>query len=321
MTNSTYRNPMTNNLQQYLNFLPEVSTALSRKSPVVALETAVVTHGLPQPHNYQLAKDLENVVRSHGAVPAVIGLLDGQIHIGLTDDQLKALSALTQRTRKISHRDFAIALSQKINGGTTVAGTLIAAKLAGIKVFATGGIGGVHRDSRFDISADLPELSRCPLIVVCSGAKSILDLPATLEYLETAGIPILGYQTTEFPAFFSRESGLGVDATVETPDEIVEIARAHWGIGLNSAILVVVAPPASTALPRDQIEDTIEKALSEARELNISGSKVTPFLLEKVKELSKGASLESNLDLLKHNAEIAAQIAAKLAPGPETRSI
>lgn len=308
-------------LRNYLHLLPEVSAALSQNAPVVALETAVVTHGLPQPHNYQLAKDLDTVVRSHGATPATIALLDGKIHIGLSDLELKTLSALEHSTRKISHRDFGIALAQKINGGTTVAGTLVAAKLAKIKVFATGGIGGVHRNAHFDISADLPELSRSPLIVVCSGAKSILDLPATLEYLETAGVPILGYQTTEFPAFFSRESGLKVDASVNTPAEVVEIAQAHWGIGLNSAILVVVPPPASTALPRDQIESTIEAALAEAQGLGISGSTVTPFLLEKVKELSKGASLQANLALLKNNAAIAAQIASTLTPSTKNRLI
>ncbi len=313
--------PITLNLKKYLSFSPEVSKALSRNAPVVALETAVVTHGLPQPQNYQLAKDLEKAVKSYGATPAIIGLLDGKIHIGLSDPELKSLANLSQNTRKISRRDFAIALSQKINGGTTVAGTLIAAKAAGIKVFATGGIGGVHRNSHFDISADLPELSQSPLIVVCSGAKSILDLPATLEYLETAGVPIIGYQTTEFPAFFSRESGLNVDASVETPAEVVEIAKAHWGIGLNSAILVVVPPPASTAVPHAQIESVIENALSEARELKISGAKVTPFLLQRVKELSNGASLESNLSLLINNASIAAQIASELAPKPQLQSV
>ena len=312
---------MKTNSPKHLTFLPEVSEALSRKLPVVALETAVVTHGLPQPQNYLLAKDLEHEVRSNGAVPATIGLLDGHVHIGLSDSELKTLSELKQSTRKISRRDFAIALSQKINGGTTVAGTLIAAQLAGIKVFATGGIGGVHRDSHFDISADLPELSRCPLIVVCSGAKSILDLPATLEYLETAGVPILGYQTTEFPAFFSRDSGLSVDATVENPNEVVDIAQAHWAMGLNSAVMVVVPPPEPTAIPHAQIEATIKKALYEAQESKISGSNVTPFLLQRVKELSKGASLESNLALLKNNASVAAQIAAALVPGPLIRSV
>jgi pseudouridylate synthase len=291
----------------------EVARAVNSGEPIVALESAVITHGLPRPENLQLALALEKVVRENGAVPATVGLLDGKVHVGLEEGQIRRL-AEEDGGRKISRRDFGIAIARKENGGTTVAGTLIAARLAGLRVFATGGIGGVHRNAPFDVSADLPELAHSPLVVVCAGAKSILDLPATVEYLETVGVPVLGYKTDAFPAFYARESGLPVNVRVETPQAIAEIARAHWDMGLEAALLVVQPPPPEAALPYEQIEQVIAKALSEAAEKKISGAAVTPFLLDRVSRLSGGSSLQANLALLRNNARLAAQIASALFP-------
>lgn len=293
---------------------PDVAYALRHHQPVVALESAVITHGLPNPQNLQLAQSLEQVVKSQSAIPATIAFLDGKVHIGLAPEELSRL-AEESKTRKISRRDFGIAIARRESGGTTVAGTLIAAYLAGIQVFATGGIGGVHRNSPFDISADLPELGRTPLVVVCAGAKSILDLPATLEYLETCGVPVIGYQTDEFPAFFSATSGLKTTARAESPAEIAEIARSQWSLGLQNAILVTQPPPLESALPREMIEAVIQKAVAEAEQQHISGAALTPFLLQKVNLLSQGKSLGANLALLRNNANLAANIAVALSPG------
>jgi pseudouridylate synthase len=293
----------------------DIIEAISTQQPVVALESAVITHGLPQPENLQLAQEMEATVRENGSVPATVGILGGKVHIGLSRAELEILADTNQPARKISRRDYGIALARGENGGTTVAGTLIAAQTAGIRVFATGGIGGVHRDAPFDVSADLPELGRSPLVVVCAGAKSILDLPATVEYLETMGIPILGYQTDEFPAFYSRESGLPVNVRVDSVEEICAIATAHWDMGQTSAILVVVPPPADVAVPREEIEEIIRRALTDAQEAGVRGAAVTPFLLAKVSQLSGGTSLRANLSLLKNNASVAARVAARLFPG------
>jgi pseudouridine-5'-phosphate glycosidase len=292
-------------------FSVEVHQALQTQRPIVALESAVITHGLPSPHNLLLAQQLEEEVRSQGAVPATIALLQGQIHVGLEEGELLAL-AHAPAPRKISRRDFGIATAQQLDGGTTVAGTLIVARLAGLRVFATGGIGGVHRGNVFDISADLPELGRSPLIVVCAGAKSILDLPATLEYLETQGVAIIGYQTDTFPAFYATSSGLPVDCRVDTPAEAAAIARAQWNLGIHSAVLVVTPPPAEAALPGDAIEAIISQALIEAEAQHIHGAALTPFLLGRVSQLSHGDSLQANLALLRNNARLAAQIAIAL---------
>lgn len=291
----------------------EVTRARQMGLPLVALESAVITHGLPRPENLTLALALERVVREQGAIPATVGVLDGRVHVGLTRAQLERL-AQEDGARKISRRDFGIALARRENGGTTVAGTLIAARLAGVKVFATGGIGGVHRNAPFDVSADLPELARSPLVVVCAGAKSILDLPATVETLETMGVAVIGYQTDEFPAFYARESGLPVTVRVDSPAEIAAIARAHWNLGLESAILVVQPPPAAVALPASQMEAVVAQALAEAEAARIRGAAVTPFLLSRVSQLSGGASLQANLALLENNARLAAQVAAALFP-------
>ncbi len=291
----------------------DAAGALRSGFPVVALKSAVITHGLPRPENLQLAQALEQEVRAQKATPATVGMLDGKVVIGLSQLEIERLSH-ADRTRKISRRDFGIAVARGESGGTTVAGTLIAARAAGIRVFATGGIGGVHRDAPFDVSADLPELSRSPLVVVCSGAKSILDLPATVEVLETLGVPIIGYQTDHFPAFFSSDSGLPVNVRVDSPSEVVQIARAQWEMGLESAVLVVQPPPDEVAIPHAQIENVIQQALNEAEENAIHGAALTPFLLDRVNQLSGGASLQANLALLRSNARLAAQIAAALFP-------
>jgi pseudouridylate synthase len=300
---------------------PEVARAISHYQAVVALESTVITHGLPRPENLDLARSLEQQVRANNAMPATIAVLNGKIHIGLDPSELELLSSDQITARKISRRDFGIAIARNENGGTTVAGTLIAAHLAGIKVFATGGIGGVHRNANMDISADLPELGRTPLIVVCSGAKAILDLPATREVLETSGVPVIGYQTDEFPAFYSASSGLPVDASVDTPQEVARIAAAHWEMGLGSAILVVVPPPPEFAIPAHQLDAVINQALAEAAQKHIQGAGVTPFLLNRVSELSGKSSLRANLALLRNNARIAALIASAMIMDPRLKLI
>ncbi len=292
---------------------PHVARALSLKMPVVALESTVITHGLPKPDNLALAADMEAVVRNGGATPATIGVLKGKVIVGLAEDALREL-ADAPAPRKISIRDYGAAIAQKASGGTTVAATLYAAHLAGIRVFATGGIGGVHRWPPHDVSADLPALASYPAIVVCAGAKAILDLPATLEMLETLAVPVVGYQTDEFPAFYSRESGLKVPQRADSPKEVAAIAKAHWELGLKSAVLVVVPPPEEAALPREEVDQAIAQALREAEAQGVRGQASTPFLLARVSQLTGRASLEANLALLKNNAAVAAQIARALYP-------
>lgn len=281
-------------------------------SPIVALESTVITHGLPKPDNLTLARDMEEIVRENGATPATIAVLDGKIHIGLSDEELEVL-ALTEGTRKISLRDFGIALAGGLSGGTTVASTLFVSDLAGIKVFATGGIGGVHRGNPFDVSADLTQLGKSPVLVVCSGAKAILDLPATREVLETRGVPVVGYQTDEFPAFYTRRSGLSVDVQANTPEEVAQIALETWEAGVNAAVLVVVPPPEETSMSQNEMESAVQKALADAEAQNIQGSAITPFLLKRVSELTKGDSLKANLALLRNNARVAAEVASAIA--------
>jgi len=290
---------------------PEITRALSMGAPIVALESTVITHGLPHPQNLELARDMEKQVRDNGATPATVALLDGKIRIGLSDLELIRLSE-SESTLKVSHRDFATAIVKKADGGTTVAGTMYAANMAGIKVFATGGIGGVHKESAFDISTDLRSLAEIPTIVVCAGAKAILDLPATLEYLETMGVPVIGYQTDEFPAFYSRESGLGVSARLDTPAEIAEFAKAHWNLGMKGGILVTNPIPEKDAISAAKMEPMIAQASAEAIEQGIHGQKLTPFLLGRISELTKGKSLKANLALLLNNARLAAEIAKEM---------
>jgi pseudouridine-5'-phosphate glycosidase len=289
----------------------DVKRAMNIPLPIVALESTVLTHGLPRPQNLQLARDMEHAVREEGATPATIGFLDGYLHIGMTDAELERL-ANAEEPHKVGPRDFASVITNEWHGGTTVAGTMLACKHANIKVFATGGIGGVHRDAPFDISADLQALATIPMIVVCAGAKAILDLPATLEYLETMSVPVVGYGTDNFPAFYSRESGLGVTEKLDNPQDIVDFAKAHWEAGLQSAVLVANPVPEADAIPKSEMEPHIEKAIKEAREKEIHGKEVTPFLLKRVTELTKGKSMRANLSLLLNNARLAAQIARAL---------
>lgn len=291
---------------------PEISRALSLGAPIVALESTVITHGLPRPQNLELARNMEKQVRDHGALPATVALLDGKIRIGLTDEELVRLSE-SESTLKVSHRDFATAIVKKANGGTTVAGTMFAAHMAGIKVFATGGIGGVHKESPFDISTDLRSLAEISMVVVCAGAKAILDLPATLEYLETMGVPVVGYGTDEFPAFYSRESGLNVSARLDSPKEVADFAKAHWNLGMKSGILVTNPIPEADSIPKSKMEPIIARASVEAMEKEIHGQALTPFLLSRISELTKGKSLEANLALLLNNARLAAEIAKEMS--------
>jgi pseudouridine-5'-phosphate glycosidase len=263
---------------------------------------------------------MEREVRNEGAVPATIGVLDGQVHVGLTEAELSRL-ADEESCLKVSRRDFAIAVARKASGGTTVAGTMFAAHRLGIKVLATGGIGGVHREARFDVSTDLQALADTPMIVVCAGAKAILDLPATLEYLETMAVPVIGFQTDEFPAFYSRESGLEVSVKAEDVEDIVLLARAHWEMGLKSAMLVVQPPPVEAAIPKSEIDPLIARASREAQEKKIRGLALTPFLLARLEELSAGKSLRTNLALLLNNARLAAQIAKALTINQRRQNI
>lgn len=307
------------NLPAHFRVLDEVQRALTSDSPVVALESTVITHGLPAPHNLRLARDMEAGVRHRGATPATIALLDGLIRIGITNAELESLA--NNPAIKVSLRDFATSLTKKINGGTTVAGTMFAAHKVGIKVFATGGIGGVHKESHMDISTDMQALATIPMIVVCAGAKSILDLPATLEYLETLGVPVLGYGTDEFPAFFSRHSGLKVSVRVDSPQEVADFARTHWSLGLQSGILVCQPIPAEFEIPREEIDPIEEQASREAVEKGIRGQAITPFLLQRVNELSNGRSMKSNIAFLLNNAGLAAEIARNMTTPIKTRAL
>lgn len=293
--------------------IPAVAVALRNGRPVVALESTVITHGLPIPINLELARSMQQIVSDGNAVPATIAVLDGCLHIGLEPAELELLST-ARNTHKISARDFGPAAARHWNGGTTVAATLIAARNAGIRVFATGGIGGVHRGSHFDISADLIELGRSPVIVVCAGAKSILDLPATLEVLETQGVPVIGYGVNEFPAFYSTTSGLKLECRVDSPEEAAEVARAHWQAGLKSAVLVVNPPPPADAILSETVEAWIQRAERDAHLAGIHGNAVTPYLLSRLSEISGNATLKTNLSLLRNNAALAAKIACALFP-------
>lgn len=294
-----------------ISFSEPVARARAGRHPIVALESTVITHGLPYPENLDLARNLESDVALEHATPATIALLDGKIQVGLDSGQLERV-ATAKTTIKVSRRDFGLALARNLVGGTTVAGTLFVAHRAGIEVFATGGIGGVHRNAPFDVSSDLVELGRTPMVVVCAGAKSILDLPATLEVLETQGVLVLGYQTDEFPAFFSRFSGLKVTARSDSPEEIAAIARAHWQAGVQSAVLVANPLPDDVALDYDEIEALIHQALLDAEKNGIHGSATTPYLLSRLNDLSDGRTLQANLSLLRSNARLAARIAKAL---------
>jgi pseudouridine-5'-phosphate glycosidase len=292
-------------------FNEEIVDALENKKPIVALESTVIAHGLPFPQNLETALNVEKIVRENGAIPATIAVFDGEFCIGLNENQIKRL-ATDKNIRKISRRDLPIAVAKKLNCATTVATTSFVAHRAGIKVFATGGIGGIHRGFAWDVSADLPELANTPIVVVCSGAKIVLDLPATREWLETNGVSILGWQCDELPAFYSSKSGLAVDEKVETAREVAEIARTRDALKMQSAILLTVPVPREFEIEIGELENILGESLRLADKQNISGKEITPFLLAQMSEKSAGKTLAANIALLENNARIAAQVAVSL---------
>ncbi|MBK8987465.1 MAG: pseudouridine-5'-phosphate glycosidase [Chloroflexi bacterium] len=301
-------------MSEHLHYHPDVAAALAANGPIVALESTVITHGLPYPQNVATAVAMETAVREGGSTPATIAIIGGQVHIGLSADQIEYLGQRAgQDVRKCSRRDLPLALARAEDGATTVAGTMILAHLAGIELFATGGIGGVHRGHPFDVSADLAELGRTPVTVVSSGAKSILDLPATREVLETHGVPVIGYGTDEMPAFFTRHSGLSVDIRLDTPDSVAAVIAARRWLGLQSGLLVTVPVPAEAAADPDEMEAAITQATREADDLGIHGPAATPWLLSRVVVLTDGRSMNANTALLRNNGRTAGQIAAALA--------
>jgi len=289
----------------------EVEAALRAGRAVVALESTVISHGLPRPQNLETARRLEQAVREAGAVPATVAVLGGRLCVGLDDAQLARL-AEGEGVRKVSRRDLAAAVARREDGATTVAGTLWIASRAGLRVFATGGIGGVHRGALPDVSADLPELARTPMTVVCSGAKSVLDLPATREWLETHGVCVLGYGCDELPAFYTRRSGLAVDARADAPAEAAEIVRARDALGLEAALLITVPVPEGFEVDAGVMEESLSEALAVAAERGVTGRDLTPFLLAHMSWRSRGATLRANVALLENNAHVAAEIAVAL---------
>jgi pseudouridylate synthase len=298
-------------LENLLAVAPEIERALEAGAPVVALESSVIAQGLPHPHNLDAARRCEAAVREEGALPATIAVIDGAMRVGLGDAELERL-AVQQDAWKLGARDLGLAAARGATGGTTVSATLTLAELAGIAVFATGGIGGVHRGDASDVSADLHALSECAVAVVCAGAKAILDLPRTLELLETLGVPVVGLRTGEFPAFYADRSGLPLEARVESERELAEIAQAHWELG-GAGLLVVQPCPAEVALPAEEIERAVAEALARAERQNIGGKALTPFLLGAVAEVTQGRSRLANLALLENNARAAAKLAIVLA--------
>lgn len=301
-------------MHEYLSIHAEVAEALQARRPVVALESTLIAHGLPHPRNVETARALEAVVRAGGAVPATVAVLDGRIRVGLEDADLERL-ATAPGVLKLSRADLPAALAAGADGATTVAATMIAARLAGIAVFATGGIGGVHRgaETTFDISADLEELAHTRVAVVSAGAKAILDLPKTLEYLETRGVPVVGYGTDRFPAFYTRDSGLGLAHRLDTPEAVARLLRAKWQLGLEGGVLIANPIPAEAALDPAQVEAALSQALAEADAQGVTGKAVTPFLLARLEALTGGASVAANTALLENNARVAAAIAVAYA--------
>ena len=295
----------------FVDVIPEVKLAIQTGKPVVALESTVISHGLPRPQNLDTARRLQAVVRSEGAIPATVAILDGQVKIGLTDDELEVLANADQVV-KVSRRDFSNVVGRGLTGATTVAGTMIAASWAGIQVMATGGIGGVHRGEEPAVSADLPEIARTAMVVVCSGAKAILVLAATLEWLETHGVPVVGYGTDDLPGFYARSSGLPLEVRADTPASVSELWDTHTGLGMTGGMVVTVPPPEKEALSGTEIQSAINQALDQSVADGVRGKHTTPYLLQKVKELTGGASLQVNIALLENNARIASMISNKI---------
>ncbi|PTY37914.1 pseudouridine-5-phosphate glycosidase [Saccharospirillum sp. MSK14-1] len=302
-------------MNSYLDISPEVAAALADGKPVVALESTIISHGMPWPQNYETACQVEQIIRDAGAVPATIAILDGRLKAGLSDAEIQVLAKAGQDVAKCSRRDLPYVIARGQHGATTVAATMIIADLAGIRVFATGGIGGVHRGAQqsFDISADLQELAHTSVAVICAGAKSILDLALTREYLETQGVPVLGYQTETLPAFYTRDSDETVDYRLDSDAEIADFLAAKWALGLDGGVVIANPIPSEFAMEKSAIDAAIEQALSEAQEQGIAGKASTPFLLARVAELTGGDSLASNIQLVFNNARLAAGIARQLS--------
>ncbi len=301
-------------MNQYLDIAPEVKAALDEGRPVVALESTIISHGMPYPQNVETALQVEQIIRDNGAVPATIAILGGRLKAGLSHDEIEYLGKQGTKVAKASRRDLTTLVERKADGATTVTTTMMIAHMAGIRIFATGGIGGVHHgaETTMDISADLEELASTPVMVVCAGAKSILDLGLTLEYLETKGVPVLGYQTKELPAFYTRHSGFSVDYQVDTPEELAGIMKAQQDLGLRGGILVTNPIPEEYSMDAAVINNAIDEAIRQAKENGIHGKATTPFLLAKVKELTGGDSLDANIQLVFNNARLAAKTAAAL---------
>ena len=300
------------NMNQYLDVNPEVAAAIAEGRPVVALESTIISHGMPYPQNVETALNVEKIIRENGAVPATIAIIGGRLKAGLTAEEIEYFGKKGQAIHKASRRDLAVLCARGEDGATTVTTTMIIAHMAGIKIFATGGIGGVHRgaETTMDISADLEELGQTPVMVVCAGAKSILDLGLTLEYLETKGVPVIGYGTEELPAFYTRQSGFGVDYRIDTPEELAAAFKASNEMGLKSGMLVTNPIPEEYAMPLDTINAAIDQAIAECKAKGIHGKETTPFLLARVAEITGGDSLASNIRLVYNNAKIAALTAA-----------
>ncbi|MTI47066.1 pseudouridine-5'-phosphate glycosidase [Sporosalibacterium faouarense] len=300
-------------LNQYLDIHPEVQKALESGKPVVALESTIISHGMPYPNNIETAKKVEEIVRENGAIPATIGIIKGKLKVGLTEEELNFMGK-SKDILKASRRDLPFIVAKGLNGATTVASTMIISALANIKVFVTGGIGGVHRGAQdtFDISADLQELAHTNVAVVCAGAKSILDIGLTLEYLETHGVPVISYGSEEFPAFYTRKSGFKADYRIDSEIELAKAINAKWDLGLNGGVVIGNPIPEEYQMDYDIINNSIEEALEESKKLGISGKETTPFLLSKIKEITKGKSLESNIKLVYNNAVLGAKLAVEL---------
>lgn len=301
-------------MNQFLSISPEVQAALKEGKPVVALESTIISHGMPYPQNVETALRVEQTIRDNGAVPATIAIIGGQLKAGCTKEEIEYLGKKGQAVIKASRRDLPVLIARKEDGATTVTTTMIIAAMAGIKVFATGGIGGVHRGAQqtFDISADLEELAQTPVMVICAGAKSILDLGLTLEYLETKGVPVVGFGTDELPAFYTRHSGFNVDYRIDTPEELAAAFKAKIDCGLKGGMLVTNPIPEQFSMPKEIIDRAIEQAIREMDEAGIHGKQCTPFLLAKVKDLTGGDSLAANIQLVLNNARLAAQTAKAL---------
>ncbi len=304
-------------MHQFLSFSPEVANARATGKPIVALESTIISHGMPYPQNVQTAREVEQIIRDAGAVPATIAIIGGKICIGLPEEQLEELGNSPDAI-KVSRRDLAYVLSQGKLGATTVAATMICAQLAGIKVFVTGGIGGVHRgaETSMDISADLQELAQTNVAVVCAGVKSILDIGLTLEYLETHGVPVISVGQPGFPAFFTRESGFNADFQLDTATDQASFIATKWALGLNGGVVVSAPVPVEEAMPKDEIDAITLRALQEAEQNGVTGKKVTPFLLARIKTLTEGRSLKTNIALVKNNARVGAALARELQEHP-----